>query len=540
LPAFAKPVSIEIAARSVRVAQLLESRGRVRAIRFAECPLPADYRWEVGADRGPLAEAIRRAMAQAGIRTRTAIIALPRRQVTSRVGAFPQAERAELERVVGYDLADHIPFPVDQVVIDFQPLGASREEPGLTDVLVVAAQRDLVREYLSLAEDLGLRPAALTVDALALDDLTTLAEREPAGTTVMVAIEARTTTINVSEQGRLRLTRSIGLGGHQLSLAIQDDLGVTFDDAERHKKADGLLLLEKEPRPRRVSGWLDSLLGDIRRSALSFGPAAVSAVLLTGSEAEVPGLREALRAELRVDPVGLSVAQLFPGAELAGESEEVADRCVVAIAQALRAVGRSAWTVSLLPREVVAARRARRVRQIGGAVAVLAIAGMAVGYVMAARGLAQTEKKVRELEAQEETAVVQRAYVAGLQAQQEQLETQVRVLESARLKRYVGLELLRTIAFYAPEDIVLSHFTLRPDQSLEVRGAASSSATAADLQQTLATSPFIADARLVGISRPSRQSGADQAVTFTMRLGLRGRQEASPGAEAFRDRGGPT
>jgi len=154
----------------VKVAQLRGGRAGVRAFaaRSNRC------RASSGGARGgadSLVEAIRQAMRRAGIRARSALIAL-RAGMSRRASApFPRPIAPQLQRVVEYDLADHIPFPVEQVVVDFQSLGPSLDQPGMVDVLVVAAQRDLVRQYTELARALNLRVAALTVDAFALQDL---------------------------------------------------------------------------------------------------------------------------------------------------------------------------------------------------------------------------------------------------------------------------------------------------------------------------------------------------------------------------------
>ena len=112
-----RPVTIEIGPQSVKVAQLSDRRGSVRVVRFAEQELPSGMRWEVGGDRGPVVDAIRQALARGGIRAGSAVISLPRGQVTARVSAFPQVERDELRRVVGGDdlhrekVANHGPAP---------------------------------------------------------------------------------------------------------------------------------------------------------------------------------------------------------------------------------------------------------------------------------------------------------------------------------------------------------------------------------------------------------------------------------------------
>ena len=117
------PVSIDIGSFSVKVAQVVGGRGGVRVVRFAEQRVPEGTHWEAGAVPAPLVAAVRQAMQRAGIRSRRAVLALPRRHVIARISPFPPAERAQLQRVVEVDLADHVPFPMDQVVVDFQALG---------------------------------------------------------------------------------------------------------------------------------------------------------------------------------------------------------------------------------------------------------------------------------------------------------------------------------------------------------------------------------------------------------------------------------
>jgi type IV pilus assembly protein PilM len=483
----------------------------VRAIRFAEQPLPPGYRWEIGGDRKPLVDAIRQALARAGIRRRLAIMALPRRQVTARISPYPAADRASLRRVIEYDLADQIPFPVEQVVLDFQPLGPSREQAGLTDVLVVAAQRDLVREYLAVAKDLGMRLAALTVDALALHDLVRLTADKRPGVTLAIETGARASTINASEGGRLRLTRSVGFGGQPLALAIRDDLGVSLEEAQRLKETEGLGLLERHPQPHRVAAWAENLRGELRRSALSFGPAVTSLVLLVGAGSEIPGFAEAIRSEFGLEPVRLSVRELFPAATLRGEASS-ADRCLLAIAQALRGSSRTAWTISLVPREVAEVRRGRALRIASKVAAVVAIAALAVGYVVESRTLGRQKGKATQLQRQARTAELQQAQARKVLDERDAIRKDLQLLQLAEARRYAALELLRTISESASPGVLITHFTLRPGQPLQVQGNAPDSGAVADLQAGIARSRLVTAVSLdradqVAVTRPVPYAG---------------------------------
>ena len=504
------PVSIDIGSYSVKVAQLRGGRGGVRAFRCAEQPLPADFHWDPGTDVAPLVEAIRLALRTAGIRTRSAIISLPRRHVTARISAFPPADRAQLQRVVEYDLADHIPFPVEQVVVDFQPLGPSFDPPGMVDVLVVAAQRDLVRQYLDLAKALGLRLSALTVDAFALHDLVALrrVQRDGApGLCLALEIGRRSTLINVSDEARLRLTRSVPLGGLQLTTALRDEFGLSPEEAELRKQEEGLELLERAPRPSRLAAWLDNLRGEMRRSALSFGPAAIARIVLTGATAQTPGLAKAIETEFGVAPARLSPLALFPTAQLRGADAATAERCLLAIGQGLRALGRSAFTISLVPRELGAARRAAAGQRLGALAVIATIALLTMSYLsakanVARQGLRKTllQKKldVAELDAKQATSFVE---------ERDRLRAKLVTLDPTRARRYAALELLRTISEGANQEIVLSYFALRPDQPLLLRGAAPNSAAAADLQAYLLKSPLVTRVSLDRVDRVQQPQG---------------------------------
>jgi type IV pilus assembly protein PilM len=505
-------------------------------VRFAEQEYPSGARWEVGGDRAPVVAAVRQALGRAGIRARNAIIVLPRGQVTARVGAFPPAEGDELRRVIEYDLADHIPFPVDQVVADFQTLGPSVDQPGLTDALVLAAPRELVREHLRVVEECRLRVATVTVDALALDDLARTLGREPTGMAVAVTVGPRATLINVAFQGALRLTRSIATGDNQLVRAIQDDFGVDAVQAQRLRESDGLLLLEKAPRPGALRAWADNFLGEIRRSALSFGAGRVTRMALVAAESATPGLKELMQAEFGVEPVVLTAVSAFPQAEFWGTDPQTADRCLLSIGAALRGIGRSAWSVSLVPPEVEQARRTARVRLLAAAAVIAALATM-VALALAINGRVSAGRtEVAAIRGKLKGMEPQQAKAQAILAERARLATEAESLQIVPVRRYAALELMRAVTMYAPKDITLTHFTLRPEQPLELRGTAADPVGIVELQHAMGMFPLVKTATLTGIDRVSGRGELAQRQTFAMQLKLWTEKEAEPRAASLRQR----
>jgi type IV pilus assembly protein PilM len=496
------PVSIDIGSFSVKVAQVRGGRAGVRTIRYAEQALPPRFHWEPGGDAAPLVEAIRLALRAAGIRSRRAVVALPRRHVTARISAFPPADRAQLASVVQYDLADHIPFPVDQVAIDSQPLGPSVEQPGMVDVLVVAAPRELVQQYMQVVRAAGLRVTALTVDALALHDLAALRGDEPAGISVALEVGRRAATINVSMRGRLLLTRSVPAGGQQLTAAIRDDLGLSAEEAEARRQSEGLRLLERQPELSRVGAWLENLRGEIRRSALSFGQAALSRISVVGAGATIPGLVEALEESFGIRPMVLTPAAVFPTAQLRGPDGGAASRCMLAIGEALRGIGRSRFTISLVPRDVLAAQRATVRRRVSALLSVAMVAAVAFSYFSASASVQHGTEVKGEREKALEARDKKTGKVVAATDECRGLEEDVQALQPVQASRYQALELLRSITEGASGQIILSSFHLRPEQPLLIRGTAPDFTTAADLQAYLQKSPLVTSITLDRIDRP--------------------------------------
>ncbi len=405
---------------------------------------------------------------------------------------------------------------------------------------MVAAQRDLVRQQLDLAWALGMTLAALTVDAFALHDLAARRKEAGAGVHLTLEVGRRSTTISASEGKRFRLSRSLPFGTQQLSAALREDFGLSPEEAEYRRLTDGLQALQDAPRPVRTAAWLDNLRGELRRTALSFGPEAVTALFLVGAGALTPGLSQALGEEFGVTPVLLSPASLFPTAQLRGTDAGAGDRCLLAIGLALRSAGRSAFTISLVPREVARARR-ETLFQRGAVAAVLVLAGLlTLSYVDTKHDVAALRrsyaKAARELQVQERKA----GPVQQVQDQLARLGNDLGELQPAHVRRYVALELLKTISEGADPEIMLTSFQMRPGQPVLLRGTAPSAAAAADLQAVLLRSKLVARASLDRVDLPLGAGSLPQplpplgrGVGGKWRPGLAARPEGSGSRVSF-------
>jgi type IV pilus assembly protein PilM len=232
-----------------------------------------------------------------------------------------------------YQVADVVPLPVDEANLDHILLddlevvdAESGETRRVARILLVAAPRDLVDGMVRAVESAGLRVVRADLAPLALirassGGSTTRATGGTGGTEAIVDIGAETVTTTVHRDGRPIFVRFLpGLGGASLTRALQNEFDWTFDEAERTKRASGLLASARHPDdPAPLEHPAQHLLTDLAvelvdevRATLAFSldtydepSAKLDRVVLTGGGAHLGGL-----AHLTETVLGVPVVQL--------------------------------------------------------------------------------------------------------------------------------------------------------------------------------------------------------------------------------------
>ena len=113
------------------------------------------------------------------------------------------------------------------------------------EVLLVAARKDLVNEYVSIIQEAGLNPAVIDVDAFAVENMFELNYDVPQEAIALIDIGSSNVNINVLENGVTAFTRDVGIGGRQFTEEIQRALNISYEEAEAMKVGG----LRRTPRP---------------------------------------------------------------------------------------------------------------------------------------------------------------------------------------------------------------------------------------------------------------------------------------------------
>ncbi len=251
-------VCIDWDERSLRVLDGQFRRGGLKVRKAFHVPLPAQIDPR---DPGEMGAFLKRALAEHRIRTRRAIVDVPRQEAVFTSMTLPRGSKEEIAAMVQVQAAKELPFAKDQAVVDFAMCAGAKE--GMCEVWVAAVRTAVVERYRQTvanaglkAERIGLRPYA---NAAALIPGQASTDR-----ILMVDIGPSMTEINVIAEGRLMYSRAASVSVPPEGLTAKPtEAGAT----EPSLAGDAVRLLD-EPAPRPEP--MDALLIEVSRTVEAY------------------------------------------------------------------------------------------------------------------------------------------------------------------------------------------------------------------------------------------------------------------------------
>ena len=336
-------IGLDIGSGLIKVVVIDHSKGSPELVKVAIAPLLADAIVEGEVmDPGIVADAVRAALTQAGIKTREVVTAVGGRDVIIKKIQIERVKEQQARELMRWEAEQHVPFDMESVELDFQILDPNAE--GLEmQVLLVAAKRELVEAKLRVLTDAGLVPAVVDVDAFALHNAFEMNYPDAMnGVVGLINIGHENTNINILDEGVPILTRDITVGTRRFRVDLQRERGLGAEEADallqgydRSPHLDAVI----ESRGEEIAVGIERAAAFLASSSRSASP--MRAVYTCGGGSRIPGLTAALATRLR-----LAVEQANPLANLkvrdgALESlvtDEVAPLLMLPIGLALRQV----------------------------------------------------------------------------------------------------------------------------------------------------------------------------------------------------------
>ncbi|MHB8858005.1 MAG: type IV pilus assembly protein PilM [Thermoleophilia bacterium] len=180
------------------------------------------------------------------IKGKKVALGLANQKVVVRTLEFPLLEEKELRAAIEFQAQDYIPIPVEDAVFDFHILGRVTDGEGVErqKVLVVAAQKDMVMDFINAVKRARLQVASVDLQAFALlralAPTSFLDEGTSDRATAIANIASDVTNLVVDVAGEPQFTRIISFGGDDFTKSVQDLEGISFIEAEETKARVGL------------------------------------------------------------------------------------------------------------------------------------------------------------------------------------------------------------------------------------------------------------------------------------------------------------
>ncbi len=299
-------LGLDISSTSVKLLELSQSNGRYRVEAYAVEPLPPNAVVEknIGDVEG-VGEAIKRVVSRSKASSRTAAVAVAGSAViTKTIEMDAELSDDDMENQIVVEADQYIPYPLDEVAIDFEVQGVSPRNPEQVEVLLAACRKENVEMREAALELGGLKARIVDIEAHAMKRAFDLVKPQlgdnPEDLVVaIIDIGATMTTVSVLAEDRSIYTREQLFGGKQLTEDIQRRYGLSFEEAGLAKKQGGL---PDDYDSEVLQPFKEAVLQQVTRSLQFFFSSSqyddVDFIVLAGGTASIEGLPDMVEDKL--------------------------------------------------------------------------------------------------------------------------------------------------------------------------------------------------------------------------------------------------
>ena len=300
-------LGIDISSTTVKLLELSRQGGSYRVESYAVAHLPPEAVIEKNVNQVETVGAlIRDLVARSKTRIKRIAAAVSGSAVIIKTVTMPDGlSDEELEAQLAVEADQYIPYPLEEVAIDFEVLAPAAN--NTVTVLLVACHQQTIDARVDALEIAGLTVGIMDVEVLAMGRALALLEKQLPGenlrSVAMVDIGASMTTLSVFSDGESVYTREQFFGDKQLTDEIMNRYGLSFEEAGLAKKQQGL---PEDYEQEVLQPFREALVQQVSRSLQFFlsssEHASLDCIVLCGDVASISGLGE-LAQERLLTPV---------------------------------------------------------------------------------------------------------------------------------------------------------------------------------------------------------------------------------------------
>ncbi len=311
-------LGIDISSSSIKIIELVEQNGRMQVEAYASEPLSENAVVEQAInDEESVGESIKKAYVRSRTNAKRASVAVAGSAVITKVIQMAAGlSEDEMESQIRVEADQYIPYPLEEVAMDFEEQGPVEGNDSQVDVLLAACRKETVELREDSVEIAGLESSVVDIEAFCVERAYRLLESQLDGeqvdTVAIMDIGATMTTLNVLHEGSIIYTREQMFGGSQLTEEIQRRYGISAQEAMRAKLEGGL---PDDYESEILQPFKESVVQQVSRSLQFFYSSSqyndVDYVVLAGGTSSIDGL-----AQLVQDKIGTSAIVANPFADM--------------------------------------------------------------------------------------------------------------------------------------------------------------------------------------------------------------------------------
>jgi type IV pilus assembly protein PilM len=310
-------IGLDIGSKSIKAAQIAETKKGYALGRFGIVDIPPGL-IEDGAikDAEQIAGMIRSLFKDYGIKGQSVAMSVGGYSVIVKKINVQSMSEEQLQETISFEAEQYIPFDISDVNLDFQILGENINNPNQMNVLLVAAKKEMVNDYVNLAQMAGLNPCIVDVDAFALQNIYELNHSPEDGENIaLIDIGASKTSLNILKGKTSVFMRDVSLGCGQINQKIASLIDCSIIEAEQIKFGGQSDKITSGDLSDIISSVVSDWCTEIRR-ALDFFYSTypddqIKKIVLSGGGGNIKELRQLLSVETSAEVTTINPFEMF-------------------------------------------------------------------------------------------------------------------------------------------------------------------------------------------------------------------------------------
>jgi type IV pilus assembly protein PilM len=292
-------IGLDIGTSTVKIVELEENKGKYKLKNIGIAKIPREtINNGVIINADPLVQAIKSLLSSLKITNRNAAVSVSGNNVIIKKINLPLMSEEDLEPIISHEAEQFIPFDLDEVNIDFQILGVNEDNAEQMDVMLVAAKKVNIQDYLDALNTAGIKTKVIDIDVFAMENMFGINyTHEENEICALIDIGATITNINIIKNNSSIFNRDAPMGGNLITEEIQKELFVSYEEAEMLKTGEQIEGIDKDILDQTITKTVSSIAREIQRTIDFFTGQTlveISHIYLSGGTAKMHGIKEML------------------------------------------------------------------------------------------------------------------------------------------------------------------------------------------------------------------------------------------------------